>query len=229
MGVQSRELEIMFDDCSLSMVSSTADDLKNVQLRSLTFSHVDFTKCPDSEGECSGLFKVLKVSAAENISFSDCALDFDEYTEGQDGKYAIDIADAQVIEFKRCTLKIVKQRTIKSNSGSFRFIESHLQQIELDAIDIVANKVIFEGCVFDYLYGNGLIVTANEVSFISSWLNEPQKKALFGLVGTSGSSVLVLNNVTFDNPSRGALITRFPTGMVYYKELHICIAFSAVS
>ena len=146
-GIQSRELEITFDNCSLSLVSSTADDLKNVQLRSLTFNNVDFTKCPDSEGECSDLFRVLKVSAVENIFFADCTLDFYEYTEGRDGKYAIEISNAQTIEFKRCTLKNLKQRTIKANSDSFRFIGSHLQQIEQDAIDIVANKVVLEGNV----------------------------------------------------------------------------------
>ena len=89
-----------------------------------------------------------------------------------------------------------------------------MYSVEAEGITIVgAKNISFLASNVDGLQKKGIGATAHNISLINSVFNNTQGRSLIGLVGINSSSTLTLKNITLNNPARGALVTKFHTGM----------------
>ena len=189
-------------------------DLENVKLRSVVFSKVHFDQCKDKwDQECATEHQFLDISTVKSITFSKTWMNFKDL---QEPEWGIDIKEAESVNFDTCKLTELRKRSIRARSKRVTFLSSDLTSVESGAIVIIgAENVTFNLSTVDRLYEEGIQATSNNVNLLDSHFKNTQRRALIGLVGIQDSSVLFLQNLHLYDPARGALITKFHTGMNY--------------
>ena len=208
--------DVSFNDSIISLVNHNVD-LQNVKFRSLMFSNVIMDVCKEDIGtgiltnqKCGAFNQFLNVSSTTNIVFSETTMNF---TDLRNEEWGIDIKDSKSVKFIKTTLVGLRTQSLRINSKSIIFEYSHLMNVEKGAIEIIdSENLTISKCTIDFLYERGIKATVNNVLMIDSTLKNTQRKALMGLVGKTAPSILVLRNLTLDDPARGALITPFNVG-----------------
>ena len=217
LGIQGKELDVVFNNSTLSVQTDPQTDLTMVQFKSLTFSRVHLDKCLDVDAACPALYQFLDVSTTEHILFSETSMNFDDL---EDTEWGIDIRDAQSVKFENCDLKHLKPMSIRARSTDFRFVGSHLTSVNKEAIEIIgATNVTFVSSTIDGLHEQGITATANNINCINSLLTNTQNRAFSGFNTSS---------VTFQECN----ITDFSSNMflgIQGKELDIVFKDSMLS
>ena len=175
------------------------------------FRNVQFDKCKDDwSTTCPTYYQFLNVSTVEQILFLDSQMNFNDLRYEE---WGIDIREAKSVRFEKCELIQLREQSMRIRSKSVIFQNSELTSIRTGAIVIPhSENVTFYKSILDDIQEKGIKATSGSVNLIDSVLVEPQRKALIALVGAEDTSSLTLNNLTLDNPARGALLTEFKYG-----------------
>ena len=209
--------DVSFNDSIISLVNHNVD-LQNVKFRSLSFSNVLMDICKEdletgilTNQKCGAFNQFLNVSSTTDIVFSETTMNF---TDLRNEEWGIDIKESTSVKFIKSTLVGLRTQSLRVNSKSIIFERSHLMYVEKGAIEIIESEnLTISKSTIDFLYEKGIKATVNNVLMIDSTLKNTQRKALMGLVGKTAPSILVLRNLTLDDPARGALITPFNAGI----------------
>ena len=173
-----------------------------------------------------------------NLVFDDCELKHFSTEHFLTGSQNILIRNGEIIPPKKDSLR----DTIKVNSfalenvkfkksprypfinlnvtTSMKFKDLFMEASNENMITFMAKSLIFENCTIRNWREKAIVAIVDNVSFINTKLQEPQKHALMHLGPLSKElSILSLVNVTLDDPAEGTLATGFRN--VYYDNIRV--------